>query len=174
MVLQKVRYDRPPRALPAILLIISTFTSIIMWFPPSSYSVITLWLLIRSYIIDCSPLTGIKVHGCSLIHHNSWRSHHSAGPPTLAFGINILLQVHFTLGTFYEMNSESLLEHKRLWDAAWHFLKRAEVWLGVYCAVLVTNKTKGVKRNWQRMLSSENLNSILSLYSVLSPLIALI
>lgn len=79
MVQQKVRYDRPPRALPAILLIISTFTSIIMWFPPPSYSVITLWLLIRSYIIDRSPLTGIKVHSCCLIHHNSWWSHHSVG-----------------------------------------------------------------------------------------------
>lgn len=78
-VLQNVRYDRPPRALPAILLIISTFTSIIMWFPLPSYSVITQRLLIRSYVIDHSTLTGMKVYGCSLIYHNSKLSHHSVG-----------------------------------------------------------------------------------------------
>lgn len=49
-----------PRALPAILLIISTFTSIVMWFSPSSYSVITLWLLMWSYIIDRSPFNSDK------------------------------------------------------------------------------------------------------------------
>lgn len=79
IVLQKVRYDRPPRASPSILLIISTFTSIIMWFSLLSYSVITQWLLIGSYIIDRSTLTGMKVHGCSLIYHISKLSHHPVG-----------------------------------------------------------------------------------------------
>lgn len=114
MVLRKVRYDRPQSItcnLVDYLHIHIDYEAV----PSPSYSVITLWLLIRSCIIDRSPLTGIKVHSCCLIHHNSWRSHHSVDhlPPTLATGINICPQVHFTQGTFYKMNSESLLEHKR-------------------------------------------------------------
>lgn len=56
---QNVRYDRPAVAWLAISLIISPFTSIIMWSPPSSYSAISRQLLIQSHVIDRSPWRGI-------------------------------------------------------------------------------------------------------------------
>lgn len=111
MALQKVQYDKPPRTLPAILLIISTFTLIIMWFPPSSYSVIILWLLIQSYIIDHSILTGVKVHSCCLIHHNSWCNHQSVGHLHLQLEYTSLHRYALHLYTMYKINSESWLEY---------------------------------------------------------------
>lgn len=79
--------------------------------PHTQLSFCGILLLIQSYIIDHSILTGIKVHSCCLIHHNSWWSHQSVGHLQLQLEYTSLHRSALHLYTMYKINSESWSEY---------------------------------------------------------------